>query len=190
MSILESIEKRRTYYALNKGLPVGEEQVVNAIERTTELVPDAFNMRSARVIVVLGKKQDDLWDAVYRAFDGKVAREKIDGFRAAAGSVLYFIDNNVVKALQEQFPLYAENFPTWAQQANGMLQFSVWTALRDLDIGANLQHYNPVIDAAVADLFDVPANWQLIAQMPFGGIAAQPNSKDTEDISKRVRVIR
>lgn len=95
-----------------------------------------------------------------------------------------------MKALQEQFPIYAENFPTWAQQANGMLQFSVWTALRDLDIGANLQHYNPVIDAAVADLFDVPANWQLIAQMPFGGIAAQPNSKDTEDISKRVRVIR
>ena len=76
-------------------------------------------------------------------------REKIDGFRTAAGTILYFYDDAVVKGLQEQFPLYAPNFPVWANQSNGMLQLAVWTGLRELGVGANLQHYNPVIDDAV-----------------------------------------
>lgn len=128
MGIQESLAKRRTYYNINKELPVAEEEVVALVENTTELVPDAFNMKSARVIVVTKAKQDALWDAIYEAFGGKVAREKIDSFKAGYGTLLYFYDEDVVKGLQEQFPLYAANFPIWAQQANGMLQISIWTA--------------------------------------------------------------
>lgn len=187
MSILEGLRVRRTVYQLNKELPIPAAEVRQLIEETTELVPDAFNMKSARVVVAFGEKQDALWDDVYEAFGGKVAREKIDGFRAAAGTVLYFYDETVVSALQEKFPLYAANFPVWANQANGMLQLAVWTALREKGIGANLQHYNPVIDERVKALFGVPASWKLIAQMPFGGIAAQPEPKEKEDIAQRVR---
>ena len=172
MSIVDSIAKRRTYYQLNKNLPVAEQEVIGLVETITELVPDAFR------------------DAIYDAFDGKVAREKIDGFRAAYGTILYFFDTDVVKGLQEKFPLYAANFPVWAQQANGMLQFSIWSGLRDLNIGANLQHYNPVIDEKVKAMFGLPASWQLVAQMPFGGIVAEPDAKEKEDIAKRVKVIR
>ncbi len=188
MGILESIGKRRTYYQINKELPVAVEKIRKVVEQATELTPDAFNMKSARVVLALGAKQDALWDAVYDAFGGKVAREKIDGFKAGAGTVLYFYDEEVIKSLQSQFPMYAENFPTWAQQANGMLQFAIWTALRDLDVGANIQHYNPVIDKTVRDLFDLPASWKLIAQMPFGGIVAEPEPKEQEDIAIRVQV--
>ena len=187
MGIQESLAKRRTYYNINKELPVAEADVIALVENTTELVPDAFNMKSARVIVATKEKQDALWDDVYEAFGGKVAREKIDGFRAAAGTVLYFYDETVVSGLQEQFPLYAANFPVWANQANGMLQLAVWTALREKGIGANLQHYNPVIDERVKALFGVSASWKLIAQMPFGGIAAQPEPKEKEGIAQRVR---
>ena len=187
MSILEGLRARRTVYQLNKELPIPVAEVRQLIEETTELVPDAFNMKSARVVIAFGEKQDALWDDVYEAFGGKVAREKIDGFRAAAGTVLYFYDETVVSGLQEQFPLYAANFPVWANQANGMLQLAVWTALREKGIGANLQHYNPVIDERVKALFGVPASWKLIAQMPFGGIAAQPEPKEKEDIAQRVR---
>ena len=127
-------------------------------------------------------------DAIYEAFGGKVAREKIDSFKAGYGTLLYFYDEDVVKGLQEQFPLYAANFPIWAQQANGMLQISIWTALRELNIGANLQNYNPVIDETVKKMFSVPDSWKLIAQMPFGGIAAEPQAKDKEDIKARVKV--
>ena len=188
MSILEGLRERRTVYQLNKELPIPAAEVRQLIEETTELVPDAFNMKSARVVIAFGEKQDALWDDVYEAFGGKVAREKIDGFKAGAGTVLYFIDTDVVKGLQEKFPLYAANFPIWAQQANGMLQISIWAGLRELGVGANIQHYNPVIDDAVKKLFGLPERYQLIAQMPFGGIATEPDAKEKEDITQRVMI--
>lgn len=190
MSVIKALENRRTIYALDRKLPITEAEVETLVKQVTELVPDAFNMKSARVVIVLGKMQDTLWDTIYEAFDGKVARDKINGFKAAAGTVLYFYDDDVVKALQEKFPNYAKNFPVWANQANGMLQLSVWAALRERNIGANLQHYNPVIDAKVGELLGLPKSWVLLAQMPFGGIAAQPDPKEKEDVSLRVKSAR
>ena len=89
--------------------------------------------------------------------------------------------------MQNLYPTYAENFPIWANHASAMLQISLWTALREAGIGASIQHYNHVIDEIVAKMFDVPSSWKLIAQMPFGGIVAEPEPKAEEDISKRVR---
>lgn len=54
MSILESVSKRRTYYQINKELPVDAAKVKDVVEKATELVPDAFNMKSARVVLALG----------------------------------------------------------------------------------------------------------------------------------------
>lgn len=189
MNFTDTLAKRRSIYALDKNLPIPKDEVAALITRVTELVPDAFNMRSQRVVVALGDRQNALWDAIYDAFGGKVAREKIDGFKAAYGTVLYFTDTSVVEAMQAQFPTYAGNFPIWAQQANGMLQFSVWSALREAGVGANIQHYNPVIDEAVRELFDLPETWSLVAQMPFGGIVAEPGAKEGENIADRVRIL-
>ena len=146
-------------------------------------------MKSARVLVVMDKKQDELWDRIFDTFEGKVPREKIEGFKSAAGTILYFYDEEVVATLQKKFPTYADNFPVWANQANGMLQINIWTALRELGIGANLQHYNPVIDNLVQEMFEVPKSWKLIAQMPFGGIVAEPDPKEKENIADRVRFV-
>lgn len=190
MGIIKSLEKRRTYYNINKELPVSENELISRIEQVTELVPDAFNMKSARVFIALGEKQNLLWDEIYNIFEGKVPREKIDSFKAGAGTILFFYDENTVKTLQEKFPLYADNFPIWANQANGMLQISIWSALRELEIGASLQHYNPVIDQKIKELFNIPDEYKLIAQMPFGGIVSELAPKEKEDISKRVSVIR
>ena len=117
-------------------------------------------------------------------------RAKIDSFRAGAGTVLYFYDRDVVESLMQRFPSYAGNFPGWALQASGMLQLSVWSGLRELGVGASLQHYNPVIDQAVRALFGLPESYVLVAQMPFGGIEAEPEAKAREDISKRVSFFR
>ncbi|TDP51084.1 nitroreductase family protein [Aminicella lysinilytica] len=190
MGISEALQKRRSYYNINRDLPVEEAIVVDKIKELTELVPDAFNMKSSRVVVALGDKQDVLWDKISEAFGGKVPKEKIDGFRAGAGTVLYFYDEKVVEKLKEQFPPYAGNFPIWANQSSGMLQLSIWSGLRELGVGANLQHYNPVIDEAVKGLFDIPESYHLVAQMPFGGIGAEPDPKEKEDIDLRVVVKR
>ena len=147
MSMMDALQQRRTYYNINKELPVSIEEVRSLVDRLTELVPDAFNMKSSRIVTVSGSRQNALWDAIYDVFEGKVAREKIDSFRAGAGTILYFYDRSVVAAMQEQFPLYAENFPVWANHSSAMLQLAIWSSLRELGIGASLQHYNPVIDA-------------------------------------------
>jgi len=76
MSIIKSLEKRRSYYNINKELPVDTSEVIEQIEKLTELVPDAFNMKSSRVVVALEEKQELLWDSIYDAFGGQVPREK------------------------------------------------------------------------------------------------------------------
>ena len=190
MGIQQSLANRRTIYNLNKNLPVSVDEVIKTVQNVTELVPDAFNMKSSRVVVVTGAKQDELWDKIYDVFEGKVPREKIDGFKAAAGTILYFYDDAVVKNMQAQFAAYADNFPVWANHASAMLQISIWSALRDLNVGANLQHYNPVIDDLVKSLYDLPASYKLVAQMPFGGIGALPDAKPAEDIDARVKVVK
>ena len=45
-----------------------------------------------------------------------------------------------------------------------MLQFAIWTALEEEGLGANLQHYNPIIDAEVKEVFNIPDQYRLIAQ--------------------------
>lgn len=190
MSIVESLEKRRSYYNINKTLPISKEEVIDTIIKVTELVPDAFNCHSARVVIIMDEKQDQLWEAIYEVFGGKMTREKMESFKAGAGTILYFYDQSIIASLQEKFPNYKDNFPLWARDANGMLQISIWSALRDLDIGASLQHYNPVIDELIRDFCDVPDNYKLVAQMPFGGIkGCAPREKEKEDISLRVKVV-
>ena len=65
MKLIDNLKQRRTYYNLNKKLPVSKSEVKKVIEEITELVPDAFNMKSARVLVVMDKKQDELWDKIF-----------------------------------------------------------------------------------------------------------------------------
>lgn len=186
MQMINSLKKRRSYYALKKELPVPFDTVLKIVEEVTELTPDAFNMKSSRLVIVHGEMQNKLWDTIYNAFGGKVPREKIDSFLAGYGTILYFYDSKVVSDMQSKFPTYAANFPVWANQASGMLQLAVWSSLRELEIGASLQHYNPIIDKAVKELLNIPEEYVLIAEMPFGAIEKEVAEKEKEDIKKRV----
>lgn len=191
----EAIKNRRTNYALGRNMSVANEQIVQAIESVVHEVPSAFNMQSGRVVVAFGEKHDAIWRITHDALAKIVPPEnfaatdkKIQSFAAAYGTVLYFEKMDVVESMQQNFPLYADNFPIWAQQANGMLQFAIWTALTDLGLGVNLQHYNPLIDDEVKQLFQVPQSWKLIAQMPFGEAQAAPAPIQKLPVKERVLV--
>lgn len=188
--MFKGLEKRRSYYNIGKNIPISDEELIQLVEDVTLAVPDAFNMQSQRVVVVLGAEQDRLWDGIYDAFEGKVTREKIDSFKSGHGTILYFTDRNTVKEIQEKLPNYAENFDTWSQHSIAMLQISLWTELRDKEIGASLQHYNPVIDDVVKEICHIPDNWKLVAQMPFGEILEEPEVKEKLAIKQRVKVVR
>lgn len=188
---IDLIKKRRSYYNINKEIPVSEEEIINFIKEATELVPDAFNMKSQRLAVFTGQKHDELWDSIYDEFGGKVAREKIDSFKSGYGTIIFSIDENVVKSLQDKFPNYADRFPSWAEQANAMLQFSIWVGLTEMGLGASIQHYNPVIDEAIKKKFDIKDHHKILAQLVFGGIVEEPQAKEKEnDINHRVKIIK
>ena len=55
MGIIKSLENRRTYYNIDKNLPVLEKEIEEKIKEVTELVPDAFNMKSARIVLAFGE---------------------------------------------------------------------------------------------------------------------------------------
>lgn len=117
--------------------------------------------------------------------------EKINSsFACGYGTVLFFEEQNIIETLQKSFPLYADNFPVWSEQASGMLQFAVWTLLEDAGFGASLQHYNPLIDSEVHRAWNIPAEWKLRAQMPFGSPTAVPSEKEFLPIEERVKVFK
>ena len=88
------------------------------------------------------------------------------------------IDQKTVHNLGESFPLYKDAFGVYATHANGMAQINIWNALTTLNLGASLQHYGPAIETWVKERYQVPENYQLVAQMPFGKVITPAEAKD------------
>lgn len=57
-----------------------------------------------------------------------------------------------------------------------------------LGFGVNLQHYNPIIDAPVAEEWNIPHAWKLIAQMVFGSIEAPASEKEYKQVEERLTI--
>ncbi len=64
----------------------------------------------------------------------------------------------------------------------------VWTALANEGLGANLQHYNPHIDDAIAKEWDIPNNWNLKAQLVFGEPTGDPKEKAMIPVEERMKI--
>ena len=194
-SLQQAAESRRSVYLLNKNLPIGKDEIVQIVEHAVLHTPSSFNSQSARVVVLFGEEHDKVWQFVEDALRAVVpadsfepTAQKLNLFKAGAATILFYEDQNVVKGLQEQFPAYAANFPVWADQANAMVQYAVWTTLAAAGAGANLQHYNPLPDAAIAEAWNIPENWLLRAQMVVGGIGAPAGEKTFQPVAERLKV--
>ncbi|KAI1130928.1 Nitroreductase-like protein [Nemania abortiva] len=194
-ALLEAFKARRSFYQLNKELPVPKEKVTSIVQEALIQVPSSFNSQSNRVLVLFGAEHDKLWDITSDILKPLVPAESWDataarnaGFKAGAGTVLFFIDTTVVSGMQEKFALYKDRFPTWAEHSTAMLQFASWTTLEAEGLGANLQHYNPLVDERVMSEWNVPAHWQLTAQLVFGGRAGEAGPKDHLPLEETFKV--
>lgn len=191
---INSIKARRTIYAIGKNVAVDQAKIEETIREAVKHSPSAFNSQTSRVVTLYGASHTKFWNIVREtlrkmvpadAFEG--TNTKIDSFAAGFGTALFFEDQDVVKGLQEQFALYADNFPVWSEHSSGIAQFATWNALAEIGVGASLQHYNPIVDAEVAATFDVPANWKLRAQLVFGSIEAPAGEKTFMDDAARFK---
>ena len=192
----DSLSRRRSIYMLGK-LPVSAE---NCIEETIKdcltHCPTPFNAQSARIIVLLGNYHQQLWQKVLAAMQKilnntqlQSSKIRIERFAAAHGTILFYEDKKIIANLKKQFPLYKNNMNVWAQQANGMLQYMIWQALSENDVGASLQHYNELIESEVMSWLDLPKTWQMIAQMPFGSIEQEAGEKNFVPTATRLMVL-
>ncbi|MFD1955222.1 nitroreductase family protein [Paenibacillus thailandensis] len=194
-AFMEALKERRSYYGISKESTIPDEKIESLVKEAVLYTPSSFNSQSARAVVLFGANHDKLWDIttetlrqIVPADQFQATLDKMNSFKAGYGTVLFFEDNAVVEGLQKQFPSYADNFPIWSNQSNGMLQLVVWTALESEGLGASLQHYNPLIDDQVKAAWNIPSTWKLIAQMPFGKPVAQPGEKQFQPVDERVKV--
>lgn len=192
---LEALKRRRSRYVLTDECPISDKALTALIAQAVKLTPSAFNSQGARVVLLLGGKHKLFWQLTKDALKKIVppekfapTQEKIASFAAAYGTILFFEDWTTVADLQQKFPTYKDNFPLWAYQSNGMLELVVWTGLAQAGIGASLQHYNPLVNEAVAQAFHIPKTWKLLAQMPFGEAVAEPEDKPFLPVEARLRV--
>lgn len=195
---IELAKQRRSIYALGKNVAFSQDELVKLIKASIKQGPSAFNNQTTRAIILFDDSHDKLWDIVAGSLrkvvkdDAAFAKTqaKINGFKAAYGTILYFTETKTVREFEENFPLYADNFQDWSEQSQGNAQYAVWTSLAENGLGANLQHYNPLIDDAVREAFNVPASWRLRAQMDFGSIESPADTKTYMDDGERFRVFK
>ncbi|EMF0487092.1 nitroreductase family protein [Enterococcus faecium] len=181
----DTLKNRRSIYHLGRNVSLSNEELTALIKEAIKESPTAFNAQSTRAVILFGDAHEKLWEITEEALRPLTPAEafpntqnKLAGFKNGYGTVLFFKDTDVVKGLQEQFELYADNFPDWSEQSNGIATANTWVALVDKGLGANLQHYNPVIDEAVAKEWNIPSNWKLRSQLVFGSPETPAGEKE------------
>lgn len=196
-SFLDAVANRRSIYALNKTSPISDDRIEEIVTQLVKNVPSSFNSQSARLVLLLKDEHDKFWDVVRDVLKAIVPESawehtgaRIEGFRAGYGTVsttvpnnhdrpantllssqiLFYEDPAPVKNLQSKFAQYADKFPDWSEHTSAMHQYAAWTALEAEGLGANLQHYNPLPDQKASEIWNIPLEWSLKAQLVFGGV--------------------
>ncbi|RKG45735.1 MULTISPECIES: nitroreductase family protein [Acinetobacter] len=152
-TFVDQLKKRRSIYDLGKRVHFSQAYIAELIQESVRSCPSAYNSQSTRIVVLFGESHQQFWDIVREVERRNVPISVFEG-----------VEMKIAKC------------------AKGMAQFAVWTALADLGIGASLQHYNPMIDQAVNQHFDIHSDWLMRAQLVFGSIEGSiPEKEDRED---------
>ena len=193
----DSLSRRRSIYALGHTRIVTDFCLEDTLKDCLKNCPTPFNSQSARLVLLLNKNHLDFWNLVLQKVTAAApigkkdsVAQKINSFAAAYGTILFFEDLSVLEQLQKDFPLYQKNMHDWTYEANGMLQYMIWQALAENEIGASLQHYNELIEDDVKKMLSLPDNWKILAQMPFGSIEKTPAEKTFLPLENRLMIFR
>ncbi len=198
VSFNDAMEQRRTIYNLESTISIDDSELEELIAHAVKHVPSAFNSQSTRIVLLLNDKNEKFWENTKEILketmgpdrDFEPTRQKIDNFKHSYGTILYYEDKDVITGLQEKMPNFYDNFEIWSNQTNAMHQYAIWTALATKGIGASLQHYNPIVDEATANEFNIPKTWKLVAQMPFGNVREEADEKDIKPVEPRFLIKR
>lgn len=187
------VNKRGSVYDIGKNSPYSAHDVADRIKEFSAKLPSAMNSQTTRFVLVEGEVNDKVWDMINK--DQKTALSedmyemmapRFDQAKKGLGTVLMFESRDAVEVLPtspERSQLYKENH-------HGIAAYAVWLALREMDLGASLQHHNVGFDQGydkqIRDYLDLPSDWEMLAQMPFGSIETEAEEKETMDVEDQV----
>lgn len=191
-SFLQEVEKRRSVRVLKKDPRVNRE-FLEEILKSCLYAPSAFNMQNTRLVMLLDENHLKFWNMVKEILQKQVPEDrfastekKLAGFAGGNGTILFYEESETVEEMMKKQPLYKDLFPKWSQQNNAILQFCIWTAFSAEGLGASLQHYNPIVDDAAAQAWNIRKSWNLIAQMPFGKPDETPAEKELKPMKELI----
>jgi len=183
-TFLDAVKGRRTYYDLKSESTIPDSRIQEICKTAITYCPSSFNSQSTRIVLLVKDQHQKLWDIVEEVLLSSIdhskheaTSKKLGGFRKAYGSILFLEDPEPVQELQGMFPTYFEKFAQWSEHTSAIHQFTLWTALEAEGLGANLQHYNPLIDERVKAEWGIDPKYKLISQLVFGTPNSPPNDR-------------
>ncbi|GAD96954.1 conserved hypothetical protein [Paecilomyces variotii No. 5] len=191
------ISARRSIYSISAASPIPDSRIVEIVQQTVKHVPSAFNVQSARAVVLLKDEHQKFWGFADAAVKGVVPEAvygvlapKLAGFKAGYGTVLFFEDQADLAALKAGNQNVAPFVDEWSEHSSGAHQFTVWTALEAEGLGASLQHYNfmPAFSEKVWEEWNLPKDWKLRSQLVFGTPTGDPRERTYKPLEDRVKV--
>ena len=196
MAYSDILKTRRSISILNDDLPVSFDEVADRIRETISLSPTAFMMQDIHAIILTGDSHKKLWDKIIHDALQKIVppepfkrtEVKLQTFSKAYGTILLLRDLDAVEQMKKDYATYADEMDGWSWQDLGIAMVNIWNSLAEVNVGANIQHYNPLIDDEVKTTWDIPANYQLVGQMVFGGIVSRPGDKERKSGDELVEI--
>ncbi|KUJ07323.1 nitroreductase [Mollisia scopiformis] len=197
-SFLQAIKVRRSILTLAKESPISDDRIEMCVNHAIKHAPSPFSVQSCRAIILFGAEHEKLWDLGMAAAKNTMPppvfaqhESKIQGFRDAYGTVMFFEDTDASKSLPPPLQdLMAQN-PDWYEHSQGMNQFIAWTALANEGLGCSLQHFQAMVGKDVTKIWNVPESWSLRAQLVFGTPTGPPRGgvdKQFAPLETRVKV--
>jgi len=194
-NFLSTLAVRRSTYTLAKTPEIlSADQIQTVLGKILRESPSSFDSKSQRLVLLLGADHDDYWgNLVPKALTNAVKSQggddeavkgavgRLDMFKPAVGTVIFFESQNVVQTMQKNAPQYADHFPTWSEHASAILQSNTWAALTNAGYGANLQHYGNLVEAEIKKKYSLNEDWKWRAELVFGAKTDEPKPKEYDE---------
>lgn len=112
-NFLDAVKARKSLYTLTGDSPIPDSKIQEIVEFAILHAPSTYNVQSARAVILFGEQHAKLWDIALKhmesALEGSPMKpnvvSRIALHRASHGTVLWFEDQDTLKALAEKSPL-------------------------------------------------------------------------------------
>ena len=108
-SFLDAIQVRRSIYSLTNQCTLSDARIKEIVEAAISHCPSAFNVQSARAVILLREEHDKLWDMADAMLKKAMPEEaykglapRVAGFRGAYGTVMWFEDQESLDVLKQK----------------------------------------------------------------------------------------